>query len=149
MEFSRQEYWSGLPCPPPWDLPDPGMEPASFMSPALAGEFFNASTTWEAHLTYDWMLIVTSFGELGPGLKGPEIFPGHSLGRCNQLWNPLKPVSVSTAPSLSPHSRIRSWLYYWMGRQVGAWGGCLHFTFSSIFLSLSTKGLLDSISVCA
>ena len=84
----------------------------TFMSPALAGEFFNASTTWEAHLTYDWMLIVTSFGELGPGLKGPEIFPGHSLGRCNQLWNPLKPVSVSTAPSLSPHSRIRSWLYY-------------------------------------
>ena len=27
--FSRQEYWSGLPCPPPWDLPDPGMELAS------------------------------------------------------------------------------------------------------------------------
>ena len=57
MEFSRQEYWSGLPCPPPWDLPDPGMEPASCLSPALAGEFFNASATWEAHLTYDWMLI--------------------------------------------------------------------------------------------
>ena len=29
MGFSRQEYWSGLPCPPPGDLPDPGMEPAS------------------------------------------------------------------------------------------------------------------------
>ena len=38
--FSRHEYWSGLPCLPPWDLPNPGMEPASFMSPALAGEFF-------------------------------------------------------------------------------------------------------------
>ena len=37
MEFSRQEYWSGLPCPPPWDLPDPGIEPVSLMSPALAG----------------------------------------------------------------------------------------------------------------
>ena len=34
MGFSRQEYWSGLPCPPPRDLPDPGIEPAS---PALAG----------------------------------------------------------------------------------------------------------------
>ena len=32
MEFSRQEYWSGLPCPPPEDLPDPGME---LVSPAL------------------------------------------------------------------------------------------------------------------
>ena len=40
MGFSRQEYWSGSPCPLPGDLPDPGMEPASLMSPALAGRFF-------------------------------------------------------------------------------------------------------------
>ena len=37
MEFSRQEYWTGLPFPSPGDLPDPGIEPAS---PALAGRFF-------------------------------------------------------------------------------------------------------------
>ena len=43
--FSRQEYWTGLPCPPPGDLPDPGIEPASLMSPALAGGFFTTSTT--------------------------------------------------------------------------------------------------------
>ena len=43
--FSRQEYWNGSPCSPPGDLPDPGTEPASLMSLALAGEFF---TTWEA-----------------------------------------------------------------------------------------------------
>ena len=36
MEFSKQEYWSGLPCLPPRDLPDPGIEPVSLMSPALA-----------------------------------------------------------------------------------------------------------------
>ena len=48
MGFSRQDYWSGLPCPPPGDLPNPGMEPASLMSPALAGEFFTTSATWEA-----------------------------------------------------------------------------------------------------
>ena len=35
MECSRQEYWSGLPCPPLGDLPDPGIEPTSPMSPAL------------------------------------------------------------------------------------------------------------------
>ena len=34
MRFSRQEYWSGLPCPPPGDHPDPGIEPRSLMSPA-------------------------------------------------------------------------------------------------------------------
>ena len=39
----------GLPCPPPGDLPDLGMEPVSLMSPALAGKFFTTSTTWEAH----------------------------------------------------------------------------------------------------
>ena len=40
MEFSRQEYWSGLPFPSPGDLPDPGTEPTSPVSPALAGGFF-------------------------------------------------------------------------------------------------------------
>ena len=40
MEFSRQEYWSGLPFPTSGDLSDPGIEPASLVSPALAGGFF-------------------------------------------------------------------------------------------------------------
>ena len=47
MGFSRQEYWSGLPCPPPGALPDPGIEPTSLMSPALPGGFFTTSATWE------------------------------------------------------------------------------------------------------
>ena len=40
MGFSRHEYWRGLPCPPPGDLPNPGIEPASLISPVLAGGFF-------------------------------------------------------------------------------------------------------------
>ena len=43
MGFSRQEYWSGLPFPPPGDLPDPGIKPASLMLPALAGRFLSSS----------------------------------------------------------------------------------------------------------
>ena len=43
MEFSRQEYWSGLPVPPPGDLPNPGIEPVSLMSPALADRLFTTS----------------------------------------------------------------------------------------------------------
>ena len=50
MGFSRQEHRSGLSCSPPGDLPNVGVELASFMSPALVGEFFTTSTTWEAHL---------------------------------------------------------------------------------------------------
>ena len=52
MGFSRQEYWSGLPYPPSGYLPDPGIEPMSLTSPALAGGFFTTSTTWEAVYTY-------------------------------------------------------------------------------------------------
>ena len=48
MGFSRQEYWSGLPCPPPGDLPNPGIKPRSLTTPALAGRFFTTSTTWKA-----------------------------------------------------------------------------------------------------
>ena len=48
MEFSRQEHWNGLPCPPPGDCPDPGIKPKSLVSPALAGDFFNTSAIWEA-----------------------------------------------------------------------------------------------------
>ena len=40
MGFTRQEYWSGLPCPPPEDLPDAGVKPVSLVSPALTGSFF-------------------------------------------------------------------------------------------------------------
>ena len=45
MGCSWQEYWIGLPCPPPTYLPNPGNEPASLLSPALAGSFFTTSTT--------------------------------------------------------------------------------------------------------
>ena len=44
MGFSKQEYWSGFPCPPPGGLPNPGIKPVSLRSPALAGGFFTAST---------------------------------------------------------------------------------------------------------
>ena len=50
MGFSKQVYWIGLPCPPPGDLPNTGIKPASLMPPASAGRFFTSSATWEAHL---------------------------------------------------------------------------------------------------
>ena len=48
MRFSRQEYWSGLPFPPPGDFLNPSIEPASSESPALIGIFFTTRPTWEA-----------------------------------------------------------------------------------------------------
>ena len=49
MGFCRQGYWSGLPCPPPADISDPGTKPVSLESSTLAGVFFTTSATW--HLT--------------------------------------------------------------------------------------------------
>ena len=45
MGFSRQQYWSGLPCPPPENLPNPGIKAISLTSPTLAGGFFTTSAT--------------------------------------------------------------------------------------------------------
>ena len=54
MAFSRQESGSGLPCPPPQNLPDPGIEPLSLVSPALAGGFFTTSAKPKLWLPRAW-----------------------------------------------------------------------------------------------
>ena len=63
--FPRQEYWSGLPCPSPGDLPNPGIEPVSLTSPALAGKFFFTGATWETHISYrcarEWVTIFKDY----------------------------------------------------------------------------------------
>jgi len=48
MGFFRQEHWSGLPCPPPGNFPNSGIEPGSLVPCALTGGFFTASATREA-----------------------------------------------------------------------------------------------------
>ena len=100
MGFSRQEYWSGLPCPPPGDLPHPGIEPASLMSPALAGGFFTTSATWKSR---------PGHGGGCRGGVGPEIWgvrargPGVSL--CSRLlsvlWG-LRALQLCTVCCLIP-----------------------------------------------
>ena len=67
MGFFRQEHWSGLLCPPPGDLPTPGIEPLCLMFPALARGFFTTSATWEAHNSFKshttQYICFTGFGE--------------------------------------------------------------------------------------
>ena len=59
MGFSRQDYWGGLPCPPPGNLPNPGIKPTFLKSSALAGWFFTSGTNSE-----DWMLWTQRIGNL-------------------------------------------------------------------------------------
>ena len=52
MRFSRQEYWSGLPCLPPGECPNSQIKPMSLTSPALADMLFTSMATWEACMFY-------------------------------------------------------------------------------------------------
>ena len=96
MGFSRQEDWSGVPCPPPGDLPKAGIEPPPLTSPALAGSFFTTSTTWEAHgvltlnakylLFYSW--AVSPFIPMSQ-MKKWKLIGFEHLDQCsaNHLWS--------------------------------------------------------------
>ena len=68
MGFSRQGYWSGLPFPSPGDLSDPGIEPNSLMSPALAGEFFTISATWQPYYRVTDNHFCRVSGGVAPGI---------------------------------------------------------------------------------
>ena len=97
MGFSRQEYWSRLPCPPPGDLSDLGIEPASLTSPALAGGFFNTLPSLqpgkpESSVDHDMM---------GTGCRTGFCMPGwsESLYRPNS-YAPDSPLSLSSLAEL-------------------------------------------------
>ena len=97
MGFPRQEYWSGLPCPPPGDLPDPGIKRTSLMSSALAGVFFTISTTWE-------VLRVLNLLKLGilKLMSSDSVMPSQ----------PSQPLSSPSLPTfnLSQHQDLFQWL---------------------------------------
>ena len=60
MGILQARYWSGLPCRSPGDLPNPGIEPTSLMSPAQAGERFTTSITWEALIMLTYLKPATN-----------------------------------------------------------------------------------------
>ena len=73
MRFSRQEYWSVLPCSHPGDVPNPGIDPASLMSltSCLAGSFFTTSNIWKAPnpCMHIWIFLQDILLESGPQIK--------------------------------------------------------------------------------
>ena len=92
MGFSRQEFWSGLPCPPPGHVPDLGIEPVFLMSPALTDGFF--STTWEVL----WDISAASLSQ--HTLMKPPFPPAIT---CKQDH---KPVGRAAKPPPKPKSII-------------------------------------------
>ena len=103
LGFSRQGYWSGLPLSSPQDLPDPGIEPVSLMSLALAGRFFTTSATWEALSWGHFLSISDAWQDLE--VKTCHL-PSHP-GFPRETWRSLSKVKV-TLGALPPHgTRLR------------------------------------------
>ena len=80
MGLSRQECWRGLPCPPPGDLLDLGIEPTSPRFPALSGKFFTTSTTWEVLCSLHCGLNPSALQAWQPGLW-------EATGPCKEHWS--------------------------------------------------------------
>ena len=78
--FPRQEYWSGLPFPPPRYPPNPGIEPVSLTSPALAGRRFTTSETWEAHFHVSHYTVTITLQSSCFPPSSPSTFFGASGG---------------------------------------------------------------------
>ena len=70
MGFSRQEYWSGLPCPPPGELPDPGIEPSSPVAPSLQADSLPLSHQGSPTPP----LILTLFRKISPAVMPLQTF---------------------------------------------------------------------------
>ena len=113
MGFSRQEYWSGLPFPPLGDIPDLGIEPQSLMSPALAGEFFTSSATWEARNCIAEMLMnlpgvkQTKSGAISWKILPQSPIPHPKLAPAPNLGTPIRDqraVHVMASVQLKPAS---------------------------------------------
>ena len=88
MEFSRQEYWSGLPCPPPWHLPDPGIEPRS---PTLLVDSLQSEPRSSPSSLVVQQGSACNAGDLG-SISGSGKFPGEGNGNSLQYScqkNPL------------------------------------------------------------
>ena len=80
MGFSRQEHWSGLPRPPPGDLPDPGIESTSLSSPALAGRLLPLRHLGRPRFTYGRCLNSeprSIKGILAEALRAPAVTLPH------------------------------------------------------------------------
>ena len=129
MGFSRQEHWSGLPFPPPGNLPDSGIEP---VSPALAGRFFTTSPSWKSlgSLLMDAFVIAVSRAIL---LQTALCW----ITTCHHTR------AVQLATNLSPHARVSEALLAGASASMlpSATAQCLRASSYSTLVLYSTQAL--------
>ena len=101
MGFSRQGNWSGLPCPTPGGLPDPGIKPTSLTPLALAGGFFAMSTCYRHSVQFSRSVVsdsLRSHESQHARLSGPSLSPGVCSSSCPLNWWCHPTISFSVAP---------------------------------------------------
>ena len=125
MGFSRQEYWSGLPFPPPGNLPNPGIEPVSLMSPALVGRFFmtTATSVQFSHSVVSNSLQPHKLQQAGLRVHHQLLeFSQNNVHWVSDAFQPSHPLS---SPSSAPQSLTASesfpmsQLFTWGGQNIG------------------------------
>ena len=108
MGFSRQEYWSGLPCPALGDLTDPGIRPLSLMSSALSSGFFTTSTTWKAPLYIQYhirsvaqscLTLCDPMNHSTPGLPVHHQLPEFTHTHVHRVSDAIQPSHPLSSPS--------------------------------------------------
>ena len=110
MGFSRQEHWSGMPCPPPGDLPNPEIEPTSPTSPALADRFFTISVTWEVP---NWILKGFKYKQPACNSGDPSSIPGSGRSAEEGIGYPLQYSGASLVAQLvkNPPAMWETWVW--------------------------------------
>ena len=120
MGFSRQRYWSGLPFPPPRDLPNPGVEPMALAYPVLAGRFFTSGTTLLLLSRFSRVRLCatpeTAAHQAPPSLGFSRQehwsglpFPSLMHETENWKWSHSIVSDSSRAPGLQPTRLLRPW----------------------------------------
>ena len=149
MGFSRQEYWSGLPCPFPGNLPDPGIEP---WSPALQADSLSSEPCWAALLQYPNLNTRshTEVLEVQSGDCWASLRFFHRVGEVEILS--LRMLSHPAFPRLY-FSRVHSGVFQglpnmgWHHHSTGWWSVCscvLGFKVSLVFI----QNIINCVCVC-
>ena len=125
MGFSRQENWSGLPFPPPEDLPDPGIEPTTLVSPALAGGFFTTEPAQFSSVQFSRSVVSDSLSPhksqhtRPPCPQLPELTQTHVHRVGDAISSSVVPFS--SCPQFLPESGSfpMSQFFTWGGQSIG------------------------------
>ena len=148
MGFSRQEYLSGLPCPPPGYLLYPGIEPVSLTSPALAGSIYTTNANWEVQFSSVAQSCPTLCDPMNcstPGLPVHHQLPEFTQTHIHRVRDAIQPSHSLSCPSPSaPDPSQHQSLFQWVLNHISVLTLSLLFIFSLYFSSCMLSNLYFS-----